>query len=189
VRGTSVGAADLLANHAAIFEGRVVGLPDPPELGLDAGYQERLAALEARVAELNARMGDREVHFDVLRSWKGADGSPVVHTPAQRTACGYPFEAGRSYLVFATRGEDGSLHVSACGQTRPSDEAGDDRALLDAYVATSRTPPVTPPRAGCAGCAVEGDAGEGSFGAFAIAIASLLAAYPFSRRRRHHPLG
>jgi hypothetical protein len=85
---TLASAADLLANHAAIFEGRVVGASDPPEPPPDAGYQERLDALQAKTEGLVNGLGVREVQLDVLRSWKGAAEHAVVRSQGQRIACG-----------------------------------------------------------------------------------------------------
>jgi hypothetical protein len=176
-----VSAADLLANHAAIFEGRVVGPPEPPEPPPHAPYQERLAALQAKIEQM---LGAREVQLDVLRSWKGAAEHAVVRTQGQRTACGYPFELGRTYLVFADRGEDGALWVSSCGRTRPSGEpeAEADRALLDTQ-GGGPTATAAPRRAGCAGCAVAYDAGTGGI----IRLTSVLFLAVVRGRRRRGP--
>jgi hypothetical protein len=161
----------VLAGHEAIFEGRVVAVPEPPPPmpGPDAGYEKRLAALQAQIDALMDSMSYQEVRFEVLRSWKGAAGQAVVRTPGQRTACGYPFAMGRTYLVFAHRGEDGALWANACGRTRPDDEAARDRAVLDAYTATVTTA-VAPPRAGCAGCATAPDGSAGGFVGLALAL-------------------
>jgi hypothetical protein len=175
-------AVDLLANHAAVFEGRVVGNPEPSEPPPDAGYQERLAALEAKIERQVNGLAVREVHLDVLRSWKGAAERAVVRTQGQRTACGYPFEVGHTYLVFAHRGEDGALWVNSCGRTRPSEaaEAEADRALLDAQVGGPTTASAAPRCAACAGCTVAGDAGAGGV----VALAPVVLAAERGRRPR-----
>ena len=160
-----------------------MGTPEPPEPPPDAGYQERLAALEAKTERLVNGLGVREVHLGVQRSWKGAAEHAVVRTQGQRTACGYPFEVGHTYLVFAYRGEDGTLWASACGRTRPSDEAVADRALLDAQVVVATKALLEPPRAGCAGCAVARDAGAGGV----VGLAVVLLAVVRGRRRRPTP--
>jgi MYXO-CTERM domain-containing protein len=174
-------AADLLANHAAIFEGRVLGTQEPPDPPPDAGYKVRLAALEAKIELLKEGLSGHDVHFEVLRSWKGATGYVVVRTRGQRTACGYPFEVGHTYMVFADRGEDGSLWVSSCGRTRPSQESEADRALLDAPAAAPPPASTAPPRAGCAGCAAAPDPGPGGVVGLALAF---LAAMRGRRRQR-----
>ena len=62
------------------------------------------------------------VTFSVTETFKG---SPVSHltatTAADGAACGYHFEAGREYVVYA-HGTDGSLGISLCSRTGlPSD--------------------------------------------------------------------
>jgi len=163
--------ADLLAQGDAIFEGRVIAPAQASEPPLDAGYRERLDGLEARIDALKL---DREVRFDVLRSWKGASARAVVWTAPVGSACGYPFEVGHTYLVFARRGADGALWTSICGRTRPADEAAADLALLDAYAAPPRKPAVAPARAGCAGCAVEPHEGTGTLVGLALAFGAML---------------
>lgn len=44
--------------------------------------------------------------------------------------CGYPFQSGRSYLVYADFADDGSLGVSLCSITRPIESAGEALSLL-----------------------------------------------------------
>jgi hypothetical protein len=176
-------AADLLSNHAAIFEGRVLGATEPSDPPADAGYEERLTAAQARLDQL---LSHREVHFEVLRSWKGPTGHAVVRTRAQRSACGYSFAAGRTYLVFAYAGDDGALWVSACGRTRPSEEAHDDRVLLNSLGASARPAAVVPPRSSCAGCAIEPDGGAYGSSTLALTLVAALRrlAHAAARQRR-----
>jgi MYXO-CTERM domain-containing protein len=138
--------SEVFARYDAVFEGRVLpsdsaasSLPAPSS----SSYRDRLAALERQVDALTSA---REFRFDVLATWKGPP-EPVVHTQ-QRTACGYPFEEGRVYLVYASLGTDGALWASVCGRTRPIEQAHDDLAAL----AARRSGPA--PARGCAGCAV-----------------------------------
>jgi MYXO-CTERM domain-containing protein len=134
---------EVLAQYDAIFEGRVLpsgaGAPAPSS----SSYRDRLAALEAQVEALK---GPNEHRFDVLARWKGPP-APVVFTQ-QGTACGYPFEEGRVYLVYASLGTDGVLWASSCGRTRPIEQAQSDLSALAALH------PGPPPARGCAGCAV-----------------------------------
>jgi len=43
----------------------------------------------------------------------------TVRTPAQPTACGYPFQVGVEYFVSANAGEDG-LSTNTCSRTQPA---------------------------------------------------------------------
>lgn len=57
------------------------------------------------------------VTFEVIESWKGVESSKVtVHTAADSAACGFPFEEGKDYIVYASELEDG-IQVYSCGLT------------------------------------------------------------------------
>lgn len=49
--------------------------------------------------------------------------------------CGYPFEIGQSYLVYANRTPEGHFTTSICSRTRPVREATDDLAYLRSLAA------------------------------------------------------
>ena len=52
--------------------------------------------------------------LDITETFKGgATGHVEVSTPADSAACGYPFEVGKSFLVFARRGTH-HLHTDLC---------------------------------------------------------------------------
>lgn len=73
------------------------------------------------------------VRLAVHRSWKGVVASETaeVITNAHSESCGFDFEVGRRYVVFADqRGSGGRLEVSQCGPTRALDEAADALAFL-----------------------------------------------------------
>jgi hypothetical protein len=72
------------------------------------------------------------VSFRVSEVWKGPErGTLEVTTSSQESACGYPFEEGREYLVYAGQGyKDESVRrpsdrtmVSICGDTKPLSKA------------------------------------------------------------------
>jgi hypothetical protein len=68
--------------------------------------------------------------FRVSESWKGPWGGMLeVKTPVAGMSCGYPFEEGQEYLVYASEGRQG-LEVFLCGETRPLSKAGADLAVL-----------------------------------------------------------
>ncbi len=72
----------------------------------------------------------RQVVFEVDRVWKGStDGNrAVLHS--YQSSVDYAFEEGRSYLVYATRGNlegrGSTLHASNCGRTKALASAGQD---------------------------------------------------------------
>ena len=66
--------------------------------------------------------------------WTKPSAAPGLTTAIVNTAdnggeCGYPFEAGKSYLVYAFRAPDG-LHTSICSRTGPLAFKRDDLELL-----------------------------------------------------------
>jgi hypothetical protein len=69
------------------------------------------------------------VTLRVSEAWKGTDqGTLEVSTPSQGSACGYHFEEGQEYLVYAYGKQD--LKVDACGGTTHLSKADEDLALL-----------------------------------------------------------
>jgi hypothetical protein len=95
-------------------------------------------------------IGTREIQFDdklvtlqVHRSWKGPPpGAVEVTTAPDEAACGFPFEQGERYLVFAHAGRsEGRLVVSSCNLTQRFDrakESVDFLASLDGPAAGGR---------------------------------------------------
>ena len=153
---------------AAIFEGRVTSIVDAPESGVDMAPEH-------------------SVTLSVVRSWRGLEKQQTVtlRTAKSGATCGYAFELGTSYLVYAG-GEPGKLHVNSCSRTRLLSKASEDLAALGAGVTTKvepaqdkrvSAPPKT--RSGCS-CA--------SGGASASAASLLWLGTPaialFAQRRR-----
>lgn len=55
----------------------------------------------------------------VERTWKEVESEQVtVFTPAGDHACGYNFEVGQSYLVYASSTNDGELWTNHCTRTQ-----------------------------------------------------------------------
>lgn len=74
------------------------------------------------------------VTFQIDRVWKGTKCREVtVSTGLSDLNCGYAFQAGQTYLVYAyadnsARGT--KLNTNMCSRTRPVAEAGEDLAAL-----------------------------------------------------------
>jgi hypothetical protein len=70
------------------------------------------------------------VTFRVSKVWKGPISATLAVTTARSGAsCGYEFESGRDYLVYA-EGTDQGLTVSLCSRTQRLSEADEDLAIL-----------------------------------------------------------
>jgi hypothetical protein len=74
------------------------------------------------------------VVFDVLQVFKGAQGAQIgVHSGIGKTemsSCGYSFEVGKTYLVFANSYDGSRLMVAACSYTAPVERSGTALRLL-----------------------------------------------------------
>jgi len=77
-------------------------------------------------------IGEFVVKMNVRQAWKGVQPGPLeVVTNQQGSACGYKFQAGRRYLVFAhKRAFDGRWGVSTCSLTKEFDGTGDAADFL-----------------------------------------------------------
>jgi len=106
------GSQDALADSDAVFSGEVVAVEQGTATARSWGYD----AATLRVSEV----------------WKGPGRAALeVKTPSQGSACGYHFEEGREYLVYAYTGKQG-LEVDLCNGTQRLTEANADlRALGD----------------------------------------------------------
>ena len=87
--------------------------------------------------------GRRVITFRVDRAWKGVEARTVrVVTGWGGGDCGYPFETGQRYLVYASGGVRGeALVASSCSRTAALSGAGDD---LRALGRPARTWPASP---------------------------------------------
>ncbi len=158
---------------AAVFEGQVTSI-------------ERIGRADIDPATLR-------VHFEVVQWWKGGSAEhATVLTSSSSAACGYPFQRGASYVVYATR-HGADLRVGLCGGTKATADADPDRTVLGAGVT-----PVTPPaqvapaseetdlaptgHAGCQSCALGEADRNGSLATLAGLALGL--AIVLRRRRR-----
>ena len=69
------------------------------------------------------------VRFAVSRFWKGiTDSEAIVHTSSHEMSCGFYFEKGKKYLVYAypDRWKLGALETGICSRTREVTNAAKD---------------------------------------------------------------
>jgi hypothetical protein len=80
--------------------------------------------------------GGRIVGLAVVEAFRGFQLSQVTLVTGYSGAdCGYPFQMGESYLVYAHRSPTGELSTSICSRTRPAANASDDLAYLRSLAA------------------------------------------------------
>jgi hypothetical protein len=88
------------------------------------------AVFIATVTSIDVHQINREVHLKVASAWKGAKcGELVLTTGLNDADCGFAFQEGKSYLVYAY-GEPGKLATGLCTRTRPLSKADEDLAAL-----------------------------------------------------------
>ncbi|MEK6279557.1 MAG: hypothetical protein AABN95_04315 [Acidobacteriota bacterium] len=75
----------------------------------------------------------RLVRIAIKQAFRGIEGSQTeVLTGLGGGDCGYEFELGKTYLIYAHRGKkDGKLYTSICTRTRPITESADDIAFIN----------------------------------------------------------
>jgi len=111
-----------VASSAAVFIGDVTAMEYIPT------HSER--GMEMLVIRMTARTwwkgaGGEEVRLNMVR-YRYSDGT----TSAE--AHEYPFELGKTYLIYANADGDGDgLHTSVCTRTKPVERSADDISILD----------------------------------------------------------
>ncbi len=96
----------------------------------------------------------RSVYFTVDTYWKkdsdnkgsnsAMKGPTIIHTGRDSAMCGFEFEEGKKYLVYATRNDDGDLTTSLCSRTISFDQASEDLAFLGVGTDVSNEPTSQP---------------------------------------------
>lgn len=126
VTGIVLGIALLLA----LLPARVWACSCAPPADPTTELTNATAVFVGRVYSVEGAAGTLWVHLEVSQVWKGPFQSLItVHTPTDSAACGYPFEQGQEYLVYA-HGDLNALEVNACSRTRLRVEAAEDINLL-----------------------------------------------------------
>ena len=101
----------------------------------DEAFAASDGVFEATVDFVRPADFDVSVDLVVQRSWKGVRTVRVtLRTFADQAACGFPFQVGATYLVYATdlaaTGEPAAWRTGLCTRTRPIGDAAEDLAFL-----------------------------------------------------------
>ncbi len=112
---------DALSDSEAVFSGEVVDFENTPNITMMEG--EMVTMMGGNTATATATLRVSEV-------WKGPERQTmqIGTAPNDGVSCGYPFEEGKEYLVYASGKQD--PEASGCSETKPLSEAGADLALL-----------------------------------------------------------
>ncbi len=105
-----------------------------------SGTVERFEQDDTRYEEATAYPGQRKYVIKenqltawvvVTKQWKGTEEPKVkVNTATNDAVCGYPFKAGREYLIYGKRDRHGEFHASLCSGTKLINDAAGDLAAL-----------------------------------------------------------
>jgi hypothetical protein len=104
-------------------------LPPPPPadafVSATAVFHGRVAQVEPAPEGRDSFMGSILVRFQVDQSWKGPGTAEIqLRTARDSAACGYSFQPGADYLVYAS-GDSGSLTTNLCSRTAAGRPAAD----------------------------------------------------------------
>src|SRR5262245_6983615 len=91
------------------------------------------AVFSGTVVAIDKKPGDlyMAVRFNVEESWKGTlSKEATVFTGQSGGDCGYKFEVGQRYLVYAYRYNDADLGTNICQRTANLIEAAEDLKVL-----------------------------------------------------------
>lgn len=100
------------------------------------------SVFEAKVVSSKSTPPRLKTTLHVIRGWKGvAAGSPDIVVD-QDTLCGFPFELGKTYVVYASE-DSGAVSVSLCSRTTASDIAA-ERTKLESIAKAAPVAPAAP---------------------------------------------
>ncbi|WP_239696788.1 hypothetical protein [Paenibacillus oryzisoli] len=107
---------------------------------VEAQFNRSEAVFAGRVLDVNEQRNvngsmTKAARFEVSRIWKGASQSQfIIHTGSGGGDCGFNFEKGKEYLVYAGRssmyGDKELLVTIICDRTAALDQAHEDLAVL-----------------------------------------------------------
>lgn len=100
----------------------------PLEEQIETAYKDASAVFSGEVISVTDSADDSysyAVKIKVAKSWKGGKAKEITVTTGKDSAmCGFNFEVGKSYLVYA-HGEAEKLSTNICSRSRVFDKKGD----------------------------------------------------------------
>ncbi|MFQ5639821.1 MAG: hypothetical protein ACE5IR_17720, partial [bacterium] len=105
-------------------------IPPPPP---SEAFENADAVLMGRVTSFQ-REGkfSRVAKLTLLKLWKGERAiADEIFTGLNSASCGFDFVVGKTYVIYASKDEEGKLHTNICTRTRHIDQAGEDLNFLD----------------------------------------------------------
>ena len=119
VRSCPVPTADMIVVATVVSKELIQNGPAPDELYPTPGLGNRARRSPTILPEPHS-WGSVKVTLNVSERFRGNAGDTlVIRTDIGTDACGYPFEVGHEYLVFANEFQ-GNQTVTTCSATRPA---------------------------------------------------------------------
>ena len=118
-----------------------------PKQAVSQARNKSKAVFSGEVVEViqNPQFFYVEVRFKVENSWKQVRTEELtIHTGRGGGDCGYNFEVGQSYLVYAYGSDETRLETNICQRTRKLADAEEDLRLLGKGKAVSKNPKQSP---------------------------------------------
>lgn len=160
--------AEALERSTAVFEGRVLEVTpfeERRDVTLEGGCLDEACRESLSETTESVEVTGFAVRLSVTRRWKGVDTEEVVvRTARDSAACGFAFEVGQDYVVYASaEDEAGTLATGLCDRTARVADASEDLVALgtgevpvDVDEEPTSTTDEPPARGGCASCAASG---------------------------------
>ncbi|HLM60861.1 MAG TPA: hypothetical protein VK308_08660 [Pyrinomonadaceae bacterium] len=128
----------LLLAQIDVYACKCVSIPQTLEQEIKGRLKTSKAAFSGEVLKIsqtsqrgNVTGLDVTVKMRLKQVWKGQLAKQVIiNTSDNSAACGYSFEAGKSYLVFAHSSNDKILATGLCSGNRPLETAGEELKIL-----------------------------------------------------------
>lgn len=141
----AVGLAGALATPAwAAPEGDCGCRPKTDHAESELGRHQ--SSFAGRVTDVRDEGTARVVSFEVYRVWKGPR-EKALSVKTDAGACGYAFESGKDYLVYAD-GEKGSLSTDRCAANAELADSAREVRQLDLHTGRGATPLRIPEKPG-----------------------------------------
>ncbi len=125
-------AAFLLIAPERSFACSCIMLDEPLNKQIESAFTEANAVFSGEVVEVRESADDSysvEVTFKTAKTWKGDALKTITISTGQNSAmCGFNFEVGKTYLVYA-HGEAGKLSTTICTRTAEFKTSGDVKQL------------------------------------------------------------
>src|SRR5262245_51732739 len=123
-------------NVSAVFAGTVVAIDQPdllPRLPPGEGVPSNRSVARRQNPSQPTEFPKKVVRFAIKEAWNGVSAGEKeieVETGLGGGDCGYGFERGEDYLVYAYRSPQGRLTTGICSRTRRLSAAEEDLAYL-----------------------------------------------------------